>query len=184
MRNMRLLRGVAVAFVLVAAIASSGVPAGAHDLDGTEVSFEATPCAQACGFLMRVRSLSTEDPFESFRNPCSPAFLFPASIAEYVTPPAPQPPPGKVVLLEVTLDSTVDWDLYICAIGSPEIRAQGANLLLEPCDGSAGEQSLVPVGCHEDASVLLVPGQSVILRAVNVSDPFPARGEYRFTYLS
>lgn len=146
-----------------------GPSAAAHTgSNGTTVVVTATPCAVSCAHWLGT-------PYEACANPFPPG-----SWADVLTIPTPPPPPGKVVVFEVSLDSEVDWDLFLCKDepGTPGYDRGGPNILLEPCDNKLGPNNPVPVGCHEDASSVVAPGKRVIIRAYNFADPGPATITY------
>lgn len=157
-------------FVLTMAVAS---PSGAHTYPGaTPVEWEALPCAVACSYWIN----------NGF-TPCSNPFP-PGSFDDVRTAPAPEREEGKVIVLEATLDPVVDWDLFLC-VGNPPTdqtctTGECVTIIGEPCDTPLGPNHIVPAGCHEDASTPVSPGQTVILRAYNWSDPLPATGSYWF----
>lgn len=154
----------ALAFVLLAA-----VPAGAHTRPGaTEVTFEGLPCAVACASWVDEGFFPCENPFP------------PGSYDDALTTPAPTPDPGRFVILTGTIDPELDWDVYFCESEPPYRElAQGANLDQQRCD-TLGQNSAIPLGCHEDMSIPVRAGQTVIMRAYNWSDALPATGHYWF----
>lgn len=139
--------------------------------DATDVTFEALPCAGACAY------------WQSAPSPCEAPFP-PWAFDDVVTAPAPAAPPGMITVLEATIDPAVDWDLWICANHPSRVElAQGANIIGEPCQNALGPSSVVPAGCHEDASTPVREGQTVILRAFNYLDIPTATGCYWFTFV-
>ena len=159
-----------VAAAVLLALTTLATPAAAHDLNGTDVSFVgAIPCAIACASWVDNGFLPCEAPFPQ------------GSYVDHVTHAAPSAP-GKVTVLEGTIDPVIDWDEYFCA--NDETRremGQGANILGDPCSFMIGD--ILIGGCHEDMSTPVAPGQTVIFRAYNWSDALPAPGEYSFTLI-
>lgn len=148
-----------------------GATAGAHVIRGERLLFEAPiPCAAACPAF-----------HESIDTACALPLL-PGSYDSFITRPAPEPSPGKVVVLEATLDPTIDRDLYLCTLEG-YVLAISATHVGDPCDQIIGTGDQI-VGCHEDVSVALRPGEQVVIRGFNVSDVTPANGVYGFTFVS
>lgn len=158
---MRVLIGLLMSGALV-------VPAQAHDIAGTEVEFfGAIPCTVACAYWVDNGFAPCEAPFP------------PGSYLDRVTSPAPSQP-GKITVLEATLDSEIDWDGFLCRNDETrEELSQACSCLPPSCDEPLPGVS-PPIGCHEDAATPVVDGQTVIFRAYNWSDAPPAQGEYAF----
>lgn len=137
-----------------------------------EVTWEALPCVGLC------RWNTAEGGFPACEAPFPPW-----GFDDVVTAPAPAAPPGMITVLEATIDPAIDWDLWICADNPSSAElAVGANIIGEPCQNTVGPNSVVPVGCHEDASTPLREGQTVVLRAFNFLDIPRATGRYWFTF--
>ena len=161
---MRAMVAAAVAVALLAAPAQAHTRAGA-----TEVVFSgAVPCSVVCSYWI-----------DNGFTPCEVPFP-PGSYIDHITAPAPTPAPGKVVVLEATLDSEIDWDLFLCSNTTPPRETGKVTPVQPPCDNRLGQNHVVPIGCHEDHSTPMVAGQTVILRAYNWSDALPATGRYWF----
>ena len=156
-----------MAAVLLGLLAA-GSPAAAHTgPNPTTAVVTAAPCAIACAHWLNT-------PYDACANPFPPG-----AYVDILTSPAPTPSSGTVIL-EVTLDAEVDWDLFLCKDepGTPGYHDHGTNILLGPCDNRLGQNNPVPVGCHEDGSAPVIPGQRIIIRAYNVADPGPATISY------
>lgn len=161
----------AVIFAIMLAL-SIGAPASAHELNGTDVTFDgAIPCAVACSYWI-----------ENGFTPCEAPFP-PGSYVDHLTSPAPAAPAGKIIVFEATLDPEIDWDSFFCANNAARTELPyGACLCLPPpCDVVVAGMGVA--GCHEDFSYPFVAGQQVIFRAYNWSDALPARGEYGFLFI-
>jgi hypothetical protein len=139
-------------------------PAGAHTGPGaTSVQWEALPCAVACSYWI-----------DNGFTPCSQPFP-PGTYDDVLTVPAPARDAGKIVVLQASIDPTIDWDLFLCSPGGDE-KAYA-------CGGGAECSTAGPVcyyGCHEDVSAPVAAGEQMVLRAYNWSDAFPATGAYWF----
>lgn len=161
------------------AVASLAVAPGAraHTVGGgggEHEYFGAIPCAVACSYWVGNGFTPCERPFP------------PGSYLDHITNPAPAPPPGRhIIILEATLDAEVDWDLFLCRSSPPytELLVGTGQLYEEPCDNRVGDNSPLPIGCHEDFSAVLVAGQTVIMRAYNWSDALPAMGRWGHTFV-
>lgn len=167
------MRKTIIGLVAIGAFALA-VPASAHvGANPQSHTFAgAVPCAVACSYWV-----------EQGFTPCEAPFP-PGAYLDRTTNAAPTPPAGKIVVLEATLDSGVDWDSFLCANNAAKTElAQGANILGEPCDNVLGSNNLAPVGCHEDMSTPVTAGQTVIFRAYNWSDAGPATGKWWFTII-
>lgn len=144
----------------------SFAPAQAHrGADATAVSFAgAVPCALVCAYWVDMGFSACEKPFP------------PGSYVDHLTTAAPSRDPGKIVVLEATLDSEIDWDGFLCAdeVGNRELAQLTS--YFGPCESPLGPWA----GCHEDGSTPVVPGQRVIFRAYNWSDAPPATGHFWF----
>ena len=158
-----------LAAALLTVVTMLAMPAQAHQIEGTEVVFDgAIPCSVVCAYWIDNGFRACEVPFP------------PGSYVDHVTAPAPSAP-GKVVVLQTTLDPVIDWDSWLCT--NDEVRTQisePGTILGEPCDDLL---RLVPIACHEDISVPVMAEQTVIFRAYNWSDAFPAIGRYGFTII-
>jgi hypothetical protein len=145
-------------------------PAQAHTGPGaTSVTWDATPCAIACG-----------DRLGSGFSPCGAPFP-PGGSVDVITSPAPVPPDGKTVIVEATIEQLGEWEMYICDLNGTELDRDDVPFL-EYCqpDGPAVMTPIGPFVCHEDLAAVLTPGAQVILRAYNVAGFGPATGAYWF----
>jgi hypothetical protein len=161
--------------LLAASALFMAAPAQSHPVpaNGGTYTFQgAAPCAVVCSYWVDQGFTPCENPFP------------PGSFLDKVTNAAPTPPTGKIIVLEATLDSTLDWDSFMCANNATKTElAQGANILGEPCDNLLGPNNAAPVGCHEDMSTPITAGGTVILRAYNWSDAGPAIAKWGFTFI-
>lgn len=153
----------------LAAPVSAHWPAG----NGADFRFEgAIPCAVACAGWIDGAFDACEAPFP------------PGSYVEQVTRPAPTSPDGTRVFLDVALDTTIDWDLFLCATAPPHAELARSTsgsfeMSAEPCH----HDIVVKLACHEDAIVAVADGQAVILRGYNMGDFGPAIGRYGFRFV-
>lgn len=159
--------------LLAAGALFMAAPAQSHVISssggGTFTFQGAAPCAVACSYWVDQGFTPCETPFP------------PGAYLDKTTNGAPAPAAGKTVtVLEGTLDSTVDWDSFLCASVAGAELAQGANILGEPCDNLLGSNSLAPVGCHEDLSTPRTTGQTTVFRAYNWSDVGPAPAVWHY----
>lgn len=147
-------------------VLSLAMPASAHQIQGTEVIFDAAiPCTIACSYWI-----------DNGFTPCEAPFP-PGSYVDRLTTEAPSAA-GKITVLDATLDPEIDWDMFFCR--NDETRAElspGACICLPAeCQHEVG---WITFGCHEDISAPVVHGQTVIMRAYNWFDVVPAMGRYR-----
>jgi len=159
-----------------ALLAPTGTAAGATP-DPVAVEWgPAVPCAFWCAYWSMPHSAG----FRPCENP------FPAgSYVDVVTDPAPAL--GEHMMLVVTIEYEVDWDLFVCARlsnGSNNGPMLGkGNQAISGCKGETpGIPGLYPIpyGCDEIAEIPVAPGGRYVLRAYSWSDPSLARGGYRF----
>lgn len=130
----------------------------------------ALPCTVVCSYWIDNGFTPCENPFP------------PGSYLERVTAPAPAAPTGKVAVLEVTLDVEIDWDMFLCT--SPgRIELPGDDILGEPCDNLLGENNVVPIGCHENASAPVASGRQILIVVYNWSDVFDAHGRSWISFI-
>lgn len=161
--------------LLAAGALFMSAPAQAHDPfspagGGTYIFQGAAPCAVGCSYWVNQGFTPCENPFP------------PGAYQDKVTNGAPPPAADKTVtILDAHMDATIDWDSFFCESGGLHAElAQGANILGEPCDNIAGENSLAPVGCHEQLSTPRKLGQTTIFRAYNWSDVGPAPASWHY----
>jgi hypothetical protein len=149
---------------LVLLLGSTLLLAATADASPSAATWEALPCTYACHVL--------------YEDPCGapPPEVF---YADVVTPPAPEGPNGRAVVLEASIAPLGDWDLYACTPSGGGLGV-GANILGDPCDNRLGPNNIVPVGCTETVSVPVSAGQVVVLRAVNIAGEPALTGTYRF----
>lgn len=139
----------------------------------------AVPCGFACPNWPLTQELLGYSPCE---NPGPPG-----SWADVVVT-APQPPAGKQdVILRLEIFPTIDWDSWICAYnpagpGGAELSA-GQHRVGTPCRSVLGKDTLVPIGCTEEATIGVTPGTKYVLRAYSFSDPTPCPARYTWNFV-
>lgn len=159
--------------VVAALLVSSLVaPASAHQGRGAiRVEFAgAVPCSVACMGWPERRDVPCARPFP------------PGSFVDRITPPAPAPRPGFVMVLEATLDPVVDWDGFLCSDDDEQRFLGGRGGPRAFPDDSCwffGHHTET-FGCHEDNATVVTAGQTVIFRAYNWTDAATATGHYWF----
>lgn len=151
-------------WILVASLLSVAQPAGAHTgPDEERWTATATPCATACARWLTPHF-----------DPCAAPFP-PGSFSDHLTRSAPALEAGKTaVILEVAMDSQIDWDVFLCSAAAPfeERDAGTTGLYGVRCDGLTNNFIWpVQIGCHEDVSTPVAAGEQVIVRAYNSADP-------------
>lgn len=162
---------------ITAAVFTNVVPArAADDVKPANTRFvfpvaATTPCSAAltadvCAYNAPASALG----YRACENPFPPQ-----SVYDVITTPAPTPPAGKKMILELHATPSVDWDTWICALLSNGSHnggelAQGANVLGQLCDNFLGPDNPVPIGCEETADAPAEAGKRYVLRAYNYFD--------------
>jgi hypothetical protein len=169
------------AFALVASVAGGAATPARADTTHQITFRGAVPCAALCSYW----PVGERAGF----TPCE--YPFPAgSFIDIVTEPAPAIPAGKThAVLQMKIYPTLDWDSWICAVGTgvgngtQRQLAQGAHDLGSPCDNILGSNNPVATGCQEKATTPATPGTRYVLRAYNWSDPGDCPGEYTWIFI-
>jgi len=175
-----------VALVLGTMYAGTVAPAGAVP-PGKKFVFpvsEAVPCSigftvDICAYNLPASALG----FRACENPFPPG-----SFVDVLTDPAPSPPAGRKMILQLDSFPQVDWDSWICARLSNGSNnggelAQGANVLGENCDNFLGPDNPVPVGCIEQAQAPAEAGKRYVLRAYNYFDAADNPALYQWIFV-
>jgi hypothetical protein len=152
-------------------VLSFAAPANAHQITGTEVTFDgAIPCSVACAYWV-----------ENGFSPCEQPFP-PGSYVDHITSPAPSLA-GKKTFIQATLDPEIDWDMFFCRNDATRAELDPGMCACLPPECQTEVAYVVGFGCHEDFFHPLVAGQTTIFRAYNWSDAAPAIGRYNFVFL-
>lgn len=167
------MRRIVAASLLMAAIA---VPEAARAVepigDPVEVTFEALPCAAVCADWLAFLNCDIEckDPDIYFQACDAP---FPLWGYDDVAITAPEN--ARVLMFESR--PTVNWDTFICAPDGEEL-AVGPDCPPYECDPPGSGR--VPIAAPESLTILVRPGERLVLRAYNWLDAFPLTGTYTF----
>lgn len=114
------------------------------------------PCAIACSYWLG-----------GGLEPCSNDFP-PGTYGTVELPVAPHVD-GKRPVGQVTIYPHIDWDAFICDARGNALTT-GTSVLLGPCDGAFGSNSMVPIGCRDSISWVMEEGERYTLLAYNFSD--------------
>lgn len=172
------MRRVLLATATLAALLVAQSPAGATSGDHP-ISFSgAVPCGAVCAYWPPGDLAG----FEACTNPFPPG-----SFQDILTESAPSRA-GKKTILVLEIFPQVDWDSFICSMGSGgshngPLLSKGANELPGDCDNLVGPSNPVSVGCKEVAQAPAVAGQKYVLRAYNWSDALPCPGKYYWVFV-
>lgn len=152
---------------LVVLVAGLGVPVpseATHAMGYTEFELTGVPCSALC---------------PSGEDRCAlPPETVPGSWDEQIVA-VPEAIEGVVPrLLTIAIAPVVDWDLVVCRLSQGDHYGFGSTQIdpLEPC-------SIDVIGCVEQIRMPVRPGDVLLIRAFNDTDPFPSPGSYFFQAL-